>query len=130
MRGCWLEGSRGWRIAGDVVRLAWDYGMPHDSDDELIIGSFMDSVSVVLSDGTKVSNGINDTQDAADFVLGQAGMADNAEAWLTDNVAPRGFAFGFFDGEFFLYCTESEFDSDDEICSACGDPAYFHDGEF
>ena len=101
--GCWLEDARGWRAAAELVRIAWAYGMPHDDDDELIIQSYDESVTVVLSDGTKVGNGVNDSQDAADYVIGQAGMADNAEVWLNENVAPTGYSFGWHDGEFFLW---------------------------
>jgi len=30
-------------------------------------------------------------------------LADEAELWLNDNVAPDGHSFGWFDGEFYLW---------------------------
>ncbi len=30
-------------------------------------------------------------------------IADEAEAWMNDNIAPEGYSFGWHDGEFFLW---------------------------
>lgn len=148
--GCIFEGSRGWRISAEVIRLAWNCGMPHDADDVLIVESFENQTTVILSDGTKVGNGANDSQNAADFILDQGGMTDNAETWLNENVAPEGFAFGFHGGEFFLACTASAEDiaedapehdcprehgprwsdcsvCDSTACETCGEPAEYHE---
>lgn len=33
-------------------------------------------------------------------------IADDAEAWMNENVAPEGYSFGWHDGEFFLWSIE------------------------
>lgn len=46
----------------------------------------------------------NDCRDDSDYAVDQA---EEAEAWLNENVAEGDKAFGWFDGEFY-YWTESE----------------------
>lgn len=33
-------------------------------------------------------------------------FADDAEAWMNENIAPEGYMFGWHDGEFFMMTTE------------------------
>lgn len=86
--GCWLEGSRGWRISGQVVRKAQEWGMPLSDDDDIVLRAFLDDYA----------------DDPSEAIWE---MADEATQWLNDNVAPEGYSFGFYDGEFFLWSESS-----------------------
>lgn len=39
---------------------------------------------------------------AAERIINQGGLADEAETWLNEHVAPHGFSFGWHDGDFTL----------------------------
>lgn len=95
--GCWLEGSRGWRASAALVRIAHDYGMTLTEDDLAILDAYEDGTT----DSLTLSTG--ETVDPAECVIGQGEMADQAEEWLNDHVAPAGYMFGWHDGEFFLW---------------------------
>lgn len=91
--GCWVDGHHGWRGIGVAVEAAIARGWPITSEDR-------DSLDRYMS-GDVLGGPINE-------------IADDAEAWLTDNVAPDGYSFGWHDGEFFLL-------SDAQWCDAAGD---------
>lgn len=95
--GCWLEGSRGWYASSALVRIAESLGMPLDDDDNALLDAYNsgDTGDITLSTG--------EVTDPFECVAGQGGMADMAETWLNDNVAPDGYYFGWHDGEFFLW---------------------------
>ena len=98
-RGCWLEGHRGWTASGALVEIAESHGMPLDADDRAIVTAYLDSAaSVTLSTGEAL-----DSDGIASAVIDQGELADKAEAWLNENVAPDGWAFGWIDGEFYLW---------------------------
>jgi hypothetical protein len=81
--GCWLEGSRGWRISADVVRLAADYGLGIDAADRGILRRY--------------EAGDPDGEDSAAIDA----MADEATDYL-DRLAPAGYGFEWIDGELFM----------------------------
>lgn len=101
-RGCWIEGSRGWRGTGYLVQIAEEYGMRLSKDDREIVTSYMQSAdSVTLSTGETL-----DATEISGAVIDQGELADRAEQWLNDKVAPKGWAFGWVDGEFFFWPDE------------------------
>ena len=86
--GCWLEGHRGWTAIPALVRIAEGYGMVLSSDDAAIV--------------SRVGGG----DDSGDDWECMHDIADDAEQWLTEHVAPEGYSFGWHDGEFFLWLDE------------------------
>lgn len=109
-QGCWLEGSRGWTASGELVNIADRHGMPLDDDDRAVVEAYLDEErtgTVELSTGELV--GYDEIMSA---VADQDGLAEKAEKWLNENVAPDGWAFGWRDGEFFLW-SDSEWEADD-----------------
>lgn len=115
--GCWLEGSRGWRASGLLVRMAGNWGMPLDDDDHAIVTAYLNGSEVdkdlTLSTGEEVSVG--------GAVIDQGGLADQAEEYLNTEVAPEGWAFGWRDGEFFLGPDHEWHDEEPvEGCPECG----------
>lgn len=116
--GCWLEGHRGWRASGDVVHIAYGYGMPLDEDDSALLDAYLSDdygidYDLTLSTGEEVSVG--------GAVIDQGGLADQAEQYLNTEVAPEGWAFGWRDGEFFLLPDHEWHDEEPvEGCPECG----------
>ena len=130
--GCWLEGSRGWTASATLVRIAWDHGMPHDEDDERFIGAYeygtetldlphdehtwqigrftgtrtCSTCGLLPLDEDDTASTCLERVDVASVVIDQGGMADDAETWLNEHVAPEGYQFGWHDGEFFLWSNE------------------------
>jgi len=126
--GCWLEGSRGWYATPMLIRIAWERGMPHDGDDVEIVDAYEHGGPIELRfdsgkphtwqtgrftgnttcsvcgllplDDDDVATTCTVKVDVPEAVVD---MADDAENWLNDNVAPEGYAFGWHDGEFFLW---------------------------
>ncbi len=98
--GCWLEGSRGWHASATLVRIAHDYGMTLTADDVAILDSYESGLV------EKVGLSTGETVDPTECVTGQGDLADQAEEWLNDHVAPEGYSFGWNDGEFFLQSSE------------------------
>ena len=95
-RGCWIEGSRGWTGSARLVELAQMWGMPPDEDDRSILSAYLASQErLILSTGADVN--------VACCVVGKGELADKAEQWLNDNIAPEGWSFAWCDGEFFLW---------------------------
>lgn len=84
--GCWIAGHHGRYAIGELVRIAIDYGFTVSEDEQSTLDTYMDGGETGLGD------------DLAMVVE----MADHAEEWLNDVVAPNGWAFGWDDGEFFL----------------------------
>jgi hypothetical protein len=88
--GCWIDGHWGQYGVSRMVDIATDYGY---SDTEVIDLASRKMASM----GPSTAPGLTDDDEES---LSDA--ADSAESWLNDNVAPEGFSFGWFDGEFFL----------------------------
>jgi hypothetical protein len=96
-RGCWIEGHRGWTGSGYLVEIAESYGMPLDTDDSAIVAAYLAGVDapITLTTGETI-----DGDTIHECVIE---LADRAEQWLNENVAPKGWAFGWLDGEFYLW---------------------------
>jgi hypothetical protein len=99
--GCWLDGANwGWTGPARVVEIAHFYGMPADDNDDAILAAFKESADrVTMTNGDVLEN-------PTGLVSDQGELADQAEEWLNDNVAPEGYSFGWHNGDFFLMCSE------------------------
>jgi hypothetical protein len=71
--GCWIDGHWGWRGSARLIELAKEFGW---------------------SDWT------SDLREDDEFIHE---VADIAEQWMNNSVAPDGHSFGWFDGEWFLW---------------------------
>jgi len=79
--GCWIDGTHGWQATGRMVEIASDHGFPITKPEQITLEQFM--------------RGDGEYNDIAD-------LADEAETWLDEYVAPDGYYFVWHDGEFFL----------------------------
>ena len=87
--GCIIAGHWGIYATPQVVEMAVEHGMKLDNDD-IEAMSLMD---------TPFAIGYEDAWERVTM------LADEAEAWLNDNVAEDGSSFGWYDGEFFYQPT-------------------------
>jgi hypothetical protein len=87
--GCWLEGSRGWTVTPAVIDIAVSYGFVLDEEAKAALDAYRDDGGMGLPMDSNVPEIVHD-------------VADEAETYLNDNVAPLGYTFGFHDGEFHL----------------------------
>lgn len=71
--GCWVDGHWGWQGSLRVIQLAHEFGWTEYTDP-------------VHPDDEYVHE-----------------IADQAEEWMNNNVAPDGHSFGWFDGGWFLW---------------------------
>lgn len=92
--GCWVEGSRGRFGHTRLIEIAESRGWQGVCQD--------DHNAIECYDGKAECADVADCS-CPDVVLGQGGLADKAEAWLNEHVAPKGYQFGWSDGEFFLW---------------------------
>jgi hypothetical protein len=93
--GCWVDGHWGWRGIARVVEIARDFGFTLTDDETDDLAAYDADDDAPYTPDTWAT--VHDTVSA---------LADDAEQWLTDNVAPDGYCFGWDDGEFFLSPTE------------------------
>lgn len=102
--GCYIdEANWAWRGQRRLVTIAHAEGMPLDADEEKILEAF--DTHDLFSDAEQVDEitlSTGEKCDVIEAVNGQDNMADTAEQWLNDNVAPEGYAFGWHDGSFFF----------------------------
>lgn len=79
--GCWVDGHWGWRGSYRLIQLAHEFGWQEYT------AAPIDPDHALSGDGEEFIHDI----------------ADEAEAWMNNNVAPDGHSFGWFDGEWFLW---------------------------
>ena len=65
-------------------------------------GVYINPMIVALA----VQHGWEDPATVSYIVNDEVELADKAEEWLNENVAPEGFRYGWCDGEFFLQSDE------------------------
>jgi hypothetical protein len=100
--GCWIDGHWGQYGIARMIQIAADHGFV-DTVATLLFAT-LDCVDIArrhLVHGSEV-----DWQELES--MEQA--TDEVEAWLNENVAPEGYSFGWYDGEFFL-CADTEWDT-------------------
>ncbi|MFY1620061.1 hypothetical protein [Micromonospora sp. WMMD736] len=93
--GCWIDGHWGQYATVRLMSLAVERGWRLSDEDDAIF------LRLHVSAGSPSSPEASDGDWEA--LYEQGGLADQAEAWLNDHVAPEGFVFGWHDGEFFLW---------------------------
>ena len=103
--GCWIDGHWGQYGVARMVDIADGYGFgdpasPLSTHETIVISHLARWHMAAMMPSSSLE--LNEEQwewlmDAADMV----------EQWLNENVAPEGFSFGWHDGEFFLWSTES-----------------------
>ena len=92
--GCWIDGRWGEYAGARMIWIATEYGW-HDEQ------------VITLAQRHLATMGPNDAPSLSDDEHGQLfGALDSAEQFLNDYVAPDGYSFGWFDGEFFLWPDE------------------------
>ncbi len=92
--GCWIDGHWGQYGIARMVDIAEDYGY---ADAEVIDIASRHLASCGSSSAPNISDDEHESLSWA---------ADDVEQWLTENVAPEGYSFGWHEGEFFLWSTE------------------------
>jgi hypothetical protein len=89
--GCWVDGHWGQYGAARVIEIAQEFGYA-DHDALELARRHMASM------GPSTDPGLD--SDEYDTLCG---YAEDAEEWLSENVAPEGHSFGWCEGEFFLW---------------------------
>jgi len=97
--GCWIDGRQGQYATPTLVQIAQAHGWGQE------VGEGTDyDLSNQWIRGKELTN------TEVEKVIS---MADEAEVWLNENVAPEGFQFGWYEGEFFLWSDEQWEDEGD-----------------
>lgn len=91
--GCWIDGHWGQYGVARMVELAQGHGY---SDSEVTDLAARKQAAMGPSDAPGLSD--DEEEHLSD-------AADEVENWLNENVAPEGYSFGWYDGEFFLQST-------------------------
>ena len=92
--GCYCDGHWGQYAGAHVILRATEFGY----DDEQAIALAQKKLAEMFP-----TNGPELTDDEWEILLGHGGALDDCESWLNDNVAPDGYSFGWFEGEFYLW---------------------------
>ena len=93
--GCWVDGHWGQYGGAQVIEIARDRGWEDAEAIDL-------AARHLASMGPSTEPGL--TVDEHEMLTS---AADDAEEWLNEHVAPEGYAFGWHDGEFFLWSHET-----------------------
>lgn len=105
--GCWIDGHWGRFGSVRLLELALRRGWQVNKEDQEIVDRLLTEVATSARPAT---------DDDWEALLDQGAMADHAEQWLNDNVAPDGLTFGWHDGEFFLWPMHVWHDDDTGAC--------------
>ena len=111
--GCWIDGHWGQYGTDRLVQIAsaWGFVGSGDERDRLLITYC--SQRVERDEATALAALLPlmtpDERDAAEWQIAEEvySLADDAESWLNEHAAPEGYSFGWHDGEFFLWSTET-----------------------
>lgn len=94
--GCYVDGHWGQYAIARAVQIAGEFGWKDEQASDL-------ATRHLASMGPSTEPGLTDDEYA---MLVDA--ADDAEAWLNDNVTVSGYSWQWNDGEFGLYANEEE----------------------
>ena len=97
--GCWIDGHWGQYGIARMIQIASEFGFVDSASNPPF--ATLDCVDIALrhlSPGSDVDWLELENMEQA---------ADDVENWLNENIAPEGFSFGWYDGEFFLWSDES-----------------------
>ncbi len=90
--GRWIEGHRGRYVTSELVWRAANRGFEIDDDDRRALEAYEAGDESIVWDGEDCG--------VYEWVVD---LADNAEVWMNEHVAPEGHSFGWHDCEFFLW---------------------------
>jgi hypothetical protein len=104
--GCYVEGHWGQYAVAHMVQRAEEYGYASDRTASLKERAHREDIADLAARklATMGPSGAPSLTDDEHEALSDA--SDSVEAWLNDNVAPDGYAFGWLDGEFYLWSDE------------------------
>lgn len=92
--GCYVDGHWGQYGVAHMVNRAEEFG-------------YSDAEVIALADKHLASMGASNSEELTTDEYWTLNDASNdVEQWLNDNVAPEGYSFGWFEGEFFLWSDE------------------------
>lgn len=91
--GCWVEGWWGQYGVAHLVEKAEAWGYADAEVTDL-------ATRHLATMGPNTANNPELTDDEHDAL---SGASDEVENWLNDHVAPEGYSFGWWEGEFFLW---------------------------
>lgn len=97
--GCWIDGHWGQYGPARMITMAAENGYKGDV------------VAVAERHMDECNHPGKDNRITGDDYEALGSAMDEVESWLNANVAPEGFLFGWFDGEFFL---SADTDEDEE----------------
>jgi hypothetical protein len=92
--GCWIDGHWGQYAMSYAILIASEHG--YEGEVVEVAERHMDEC---YHPGT--DNGIS--PDEHEWV---SDSSDAIDAWMTENVAPEGYSFGWYDGEWFLMSSD------------------------
>lgn len=95
--GCWIDGTWGRYGSTVLIHRAWDCGMTREADALAVVAAYNDG----RLESTQTAG-----SEFVDLLAEIDGLADAAEAWLNEQLAPERHSFGWFQGEFFLWADE------------------------
>jgi hypothetical protein len=110
--GCWIDGHWGQYGIARMVEIAAAHGFA-DTGIINLASRHLGTMGPAANPGLELSDDEHESLSWA---------ADAVEQWLNDSVAPEGYSFGWYDGEFFLWSTHTwhEGDGDDDPdCEEC-----------
>ncbi|TCC19946.1 hypothetical protein [Kribbella sindirgiensis] len=91
--GCWFEGSRGHYAITAMIQRAKDHGMTFEDASLAAVDAFnAGELTMTAEDGLVTIDLLDEIHE----------LADAAEDWLNEYVAPDTHLFGWHEGEFFL----------------------------
>ncbi len=115
-RGCWIDGHWGQYGPDRLIDIGTGYGFePQDEQDRMLIeyssfrlshighrmGDDLDEFEALLRRlMPSVENVLDEEWQVAEMAIE---LADDVEAWMNENIAPSGYLFGWYDGEFYLW---------------------------
>lgn len=82
LAGCWIDGQWGHYAPVRLVTIAKDSGFRVTHEEQRAIDAYLNGA------------------DESEMITY---LADQAEAWMNENVAPEGWMFDWIDGEFFFF---------------------------
>lgn len=85
--GCWIDGHWGHYGLARLIEIANNHGYEKDAS--------------MAAD--YLYNGFEPEDDRFEWIHE---ASEEAESWMNENIAPEGYCFGWYDGEFFLWSIE------------------------
>jgi len=89
--GCWISGQWGHYGLPRMIDIAIEFGCPLTEDDYVLLSAYEDG----------------EGYDPDEFYS----LADEVEEWMNAWLAPSGYSFGWFEGEYFLMTNQQWLDT-------------------